>query len=77
MVLLALLPIAWPADQDGVVLEAAQPTGLDQVRGGVTQVGGDHHLAEALHLLALHQLLHRLQSKRQVLPKKFGKQKKA
>lgn len=53
--LVALLPVAWPGHQHGVVFEASQPTGLEEVGGGVAQVGGDGHLTEALHLLSLHQ----------------------
>lgn len=53
--LVALLPVARPGHQHGVVFEASQPTGLEEVGGGVAQVGGDGHLTEALHLLGLHQ----------------------
>lgn len=65
MVFLSLLPVAGPADQQGVVTQAAQPAGLDQVGGGVTEVGGDHNLVEALHPLTLHQFLQGLQNSKQ------------
>lgn len=55
LVLVALFPVARPRHQHGVVLEAAQAAGLEQVGSGVPQVGRDRHLTEALHLLGLHQ----------------------
>lgn len=55
LMVLLLAPAAGPAHQHRVVLQPAQPAGLDEVRHAVPQVGGDHHLAEALHLLRFHQ----------------------
>lgn len=60
MVIVVLLPVARPGHQHGVVLQAPEATGLEQVGGGVAEVGGDGHLTEALHLLRLHQFTQRL-----------------
>lgn len=61
LVLVSLLPVAGPRHQHSVVFQASQPTGLEEVGGGVTQVGGHGHLTEALHLLSLHQFTQRLE----------------
>lgn len=55
LVVLLLAPAAGPAHQHRVVLQPPQPAGLDEVGHAVPQVGGDHHLAKALHLLRFHQ----------------------
>lgn len=65
LVLVALLPVARPGHQHGVVFQASEPADLEQVGGGVTQVGGDGHLTEALHLLRLHQFTQRLDGGRE------------
>lgn len=55
LVVLLLAPAAGPAHQHRVVLQPPQPAGLDEVGHAIPQVGGDHHLAKALHLLRFHQ----------------------
>lgn len=61
LVIICLLPVARPGDQNGIVFQAPQPAGLEQMGRGVTEVGGYGHLAEALHLLGLHQFTQRLE----------------
>lgn len=58
---LGLFPVSGPADHHSVVLQTSKPPNLDQVGRPISQVGGDDHLREALHLLCLHQLTQRLQ----------------
>lgn len=57
---LRLFPVSGPADHHSVVLQTSQSSNLDQVGRPVSQIGGDDHLREALHLLGLHQLPQRL-----------------
>lgn len=52
---LLLPPVSGPANEHGVVLQPPEAPGLNQVGHAISQVGGDHYLAEALHLLCLHQ----------------------
>ncbi|TNN48748.1 hypothetical protein EYF80_041052 [Liparis tanakae] len=54
-----------PADQHGVVLQTSEASPLDQVGRPVSQIGGDDHLRETLHLLRLHQLTQRLRDNRE------------
>lgn len=58
---LRLFPVSGPADHHSVVLQTSQSSNLDQVGRPISQIGGDDHLREALHLLCLHQLTQRLQ----------------
>jgi len=62
-VLVSLPPVVRPGHQHGVVLQASQPAGLEEVGGRVAQVGGHGHLTEALHLLGLHHFAQRLERK--------------
>ena len=55
LVVFLLPPVAGPADEHGVVLQTPEAPRLNQVGHAITQVGGDHHLAEAFHFLCLHQ----------------------
>lgn len=57
LVLISLLPVAWPGDQHSVMFQASEPTGLEQVGGGITHVRRHSHLTEALYLLSLHQFM--------------------
>lgn len=61
LVLVSLLPVAWPGYQHSIMFQASEATGLEEVGGGITQVGGHGHLTEALHLFGLHQFTQRLE----------------
>lgn len=63
MMVLVLLPVLGIIDDQSVVAQASESSSLDEMRGGLAQVGGDHHLTEALNLLRLHQLPQRLRGK--------------
>lgn len=61
LVFVSLLPVAWPRHQHSVMFQASQPTGLEEVGSGITQVRRDGRLTEALHLFGLHQFTERLE----------------
>ena len=50
-----LSPVAGPANKHSVVLQPPEAPGLNQVGHAISQVGRNHHLAEAFHFLCLHQ----------------------
>lgn len=66
LVVVGLFPVTRPADHHSVVLETSQTSNLNQVGRPISQIGGDDHLREALHLLCLHQLTQRLQTHKRV-----------
>lgn len=49
-----LLPGSRPGHQDRVVLHAPQTCGLDEVGDAISEVGGNHHVAETFGALSRH-----------------------